>query len=78
MLSFFTLFAAIFVAVNAAGEDDLVKNVPGLIFQTNFKVYSGYLNGGKNGAWKMHYMLTESRHDPATDPLLFWFNGGPG
>ncbi|KAH7730133.1 Protein F32A5.3 [Aphelenchoides avenae] len=26
----------------------------------------------------MHYMLTESKNDPKNDPLLFWFNGGPG
>lgn len=24
------------------------------------------------------FRLTESRSDPATDPLIVWFNGGPG
>ena len=71
-------FSALLNVVYAIREDDLVKDVPGLIFKTNFKVYSGYLNGNKNGTWKMHYMLTESRNDPKNDPLLFWFNGGPG
>jgi cathepsin A (carboxypeptidase C) len=79
MLFVFIFLLAIFATSNAAGgEDDLVKNVPGLIFETNFKVYSGYLKGNENGTWKMHYMLTESRNDPKNDPLLFWFNGGPG
>lgn len=26
----------------------------------------------------LHYMFVESQNDPATDPLIIWFNGGPG
>ena len=74
----FVLLGSLIGLTNAAGEDDLVKNIPGLIFDINFKVYSGYLKANDNGTWKMHYMLTESRTDPENDPLLFWFNGGPG
>lgn len=43
-------------AAAAGGEDDRVKSVPGLIFQTNFSVYSGYLYGSNDTNWKMHYM----------------------
>ncbi|KAK5968124.1 Carboxypeptidase [Trichostrongylus colubriformis] len=59
------------------GEDDIV-NLPGLQFVANFNTYSGYLNANDNGTWQMHYMLTESRSDPSSDPLIVWFNGGPG
>ena len=40
------------------------------------KHYSGYLqpSGGKF----LHYYLVESTNNPATDPVVFWFNGGPG
>ena len=26
----------------------------------------------------LHYLFVESQADPSTDPLLIWFNGGPG
>jgi len=43
--------------------------------------YSGYLNitgaaGGKTKA--LHYIFIESLNAPATDPVVLWFNGGPG
>ncbi|VDM78364.1 unnamed protein product, partial [Strongylus vulgaris] len=59
------------------GEGDRV-DLPGVQFKVNFKTYSGYLNANDNGTWQMHYMLTESRSSPSNDPLLVWFNGGPG
>ncbi|CAD6194377.1 unnamed protein product [Caenorhabditis auriculariae] len=45
---------------------------------TNFKVYSGYVAANDAGNWQMHYTLTESKSNPDKDPLLVWFNGGPG
>ena len=36
------LFVLLDVAFSAV-DSDLVQNLPGLIFQTNFKTYSGYL-----------------------------------
>uniref|UniRef100_A0A0N4ZC93 Carboxypeptidase n=1 Tax=Parastrongyloides trichosuri TaxID=131310 RepID=A0A0N4ZC93_PARTI len=72
------LFLSLFHISYGIGEDDLVNPVPGLIFESKFKTYSGYLNGNDNGTWKMHYMLTESKSNPDTDPVLLWMNGGPG
>uniref|UniRef100_A0A8R1DXL2 Carboxypeptidase n=1 Tax=Caenorhabditis japonica TaxID=281687 RepID=A0A8R1DXL2_CAEJA len=66
------------VSVFSNGEDDLITDLPGLLFKTDFKSYSGYVDANDNGTWRMHYMLTESRSKPDTDPLLVWFNGGPG
>ena len=40
-------------------------------------MYSGYL--AVNGTPKLlHYMFVESQGNPTTDPLVIWFNGGPG
>lgn len=40
--------------------------------------YSGYLNATDTGSKQLHYVFVESQNDPSTDPVLIWFNGGPG
>ncbi|KAI6243320.1 Carboxypeptidase [Aphelenchoides fujianensis] len=85
MCSFLPLvfFSLLLVASNSrvkaeGGEDDLVANIPAINFQPNYKTYSGYLYANQQKTWKMHYMLTTSRSNKTTDPVVFWFNGGPG
>lgn len=46
----------------------------GITFSTN--TYSGYLNLTETK--NLHYMYSESMSDPVNDPLVIWFNGGPG
>lgn len=43
----------------------------------SFGLYSGYLPipGTKK---QLHYMGALSRTNPTTDPIIIWFNGGPG
>jgi len=53
---------------------DKITNLPNITFSSN--AYSGYLNVSDTKA--LHYLFFESKGDPATDPLLMWFNGGPG
>jgi len=74
----------------ATKEEDEIKNLPGLDFEPDFKHYSGnqhslraninlflgYLKGSPEH--QLFYWLTTSRHNSSTDPLIFWFNGGPG
>lgn len=38
--------------------------------------YSGYLDVTETK--KLHYMFVESQGNPSEDPVLIWFNGGPG
>ena len=40
-------------------------------------MYSGYIDIA-NTTKKIHYLLTESKNDRTKDPLIIWFNGGPG
>ncbi len=82
--------------LRSQGETDLVTDLPGLIFETNCRLYSGYVFADVERRLKMYYWwvdegrvpfiladypwfrLTESQSDSSVDPLMLWFNGGPG
>ena len=62
-------------AAMAAPKDDLMANLPDApAFQTD--TYSGYLKA--TDSKKLHYAFAESMDSPSTDPIIIWFNGGPG
>ena len=63
------------VLTQAAKKQDKVKGLPEVPYLTS-DWYSGYLDVSATG--KMHYVFVESQNDPETDPLVVWFEGGPG
>ena len=69
--------AAILAVANAADESDRVTSLPGQATFDTYPVYSGYLQI-PDMTNKLHYMFVESQNAPTTDPLVIWFNGGPG
>ena len=59
--------------------EDRVYGMPKMNNDKNFpfKMYSGFLpviGTTKN----LHYLYMESMRDPVKDPIVIWFNGGPG
>ena len=73
MLKLVALLAVVVLA-SAAPEADLMGEMPGC--KSNFKSYSGYLEVEEGKL--LHYVFTESKSSPENDPLVLWFNGGPG
>jgi cathepsin A (carboxypeptidase C) len=58
-----------------APAEDLMKRLPNASpFDT--LTYSGYLTVSETKA--LHYVFAESYSDPKNDPVIIWFNGGPG
>lgn len=63
-------------AAQASFEADRVASIPDMAVFDTYPVYSGYLE--VNSAKALHYMFIESQNAPSTDPVVIWFNGGPG
>lgn len=66
-----TMFAS------AAPSADKVDYLPGMDNFT-FNMYSGYVAVNNSVSKNLHYLFVESQNSPANDPLVIWFNGGPG
>jgi len=56
-------------------NDEIIK-LPGYNSSLPSKQYSGYLKASDTS--NLHYWLVESESNPLTDPVVIWFNGGPG
>eukprot|EP00602_Paraphysomonas_sp_CaronLab_P004870 CAMPEP_0185024084 /NCGR_PEP_ID=MMETSP1103-20130426/6997_1 /TAXON_ID=36769 /ORGANISM="Paraphysomonas bandaiensis, Strain Caron Lab Isolate" /LENGTH=485 /DNA_ID=CAMNT_0027556943 /DNA_START=59 /DNA_END=1516 /DNA_ORIENTATION=- len=61
---------------SSAWAPDEITSLPGWNGPTPTKQYSGYLN--VSDTTHLHYWFVESEANPATDPVVLWFNGGPG
>ncbi|TMS33414.1 hypothetical protein L596_001158 [Steinernema carpocapsae] len=69
-------FAAFIAFLVCFSHAEQIKKLPGVDFELNFKHYSGFFKVSENHL--LHYWFVESQNSPERDPLLFWFNGGPG
>ena len=61
----------------SAPAEDLVPELKDMAIFDTFKLYSGYLPITTTTK-SLHYMFAQSQSNPATDPVIVWFNGGPG
>jgi len=56
--------------------------LPGWTGPLPSKQYNGWINAGeapnKKGDMFFHYWFIESENDPINDPVVLWYNGGPG
>ncbi|OMJ79343.1 hypothetical protein SteCoe_20635 [Stentor coeruleus] len=61
----------------SAPASHLVTNLPGAP-SYSFQMYSGYLPIPNSNGRELYYIFTTSQNKPSTDPIVLWFNGGPG
>jgi len=68
--------------VGAAPKQYEVTSLPGWEGPLLSKTYCGFADAGTppSGEGTMHfnYIFLESENDPANDPVVVWYNGGPG
>jgi carboxypeptidase C (cathepsin A) len=61
-----------------SADSFLIDKLPGLATPPAFKQYSGFMPLGDAAGTHLFFWFVESQRAPATDPLLYWTNGGPG
>ena len=69
------VLVALLGLATAFPQEDQVKQLPDCE-PFGYGAYSGYLNVSETKA--LHYFFVESQDKPDSDPLMVWFNGGPG
>lgn len=69
------ILVLIALSLSLPAEDFIEESFPGC--NTSSHMFSGYLNV-EAGRKELHYILVESEDKWNKDPLLIWFNGGPG
>jgi len=69
---------ACILGLASADEADRVMSLPNGTESIDMTsaTYSGYLNVTETKS--LHYIYVESMDSPSFDPLVIWFNGGPG
>jgi carboxypeptidase C (cathepsin A) len=77
------LFLCFIVATLAAPAGDAISSLPGWNGPLPSAQYSGFVNVGSPpgypaGQMYYHYWFVASENNPATDPVVVWYNGGPG
>lgn len=61
--------------VAGAPQEDFMSQLPDCE-AFNVPAYSGYLDVTANKS--LHYAFVQSQNNSKTDPVVIWFNGGPG
>jgi len=74
-LNTFILINLIALCIGAPFKN-LILSLPGLKEKASFRSFSGYLKS--TGQRHLFYWFVESQNDPQKDPVVLWFNGGPG
>ena len=78
MLTSFAVLALVTSVTALSPSDFEIASLPGLDAPPTFKQYAGLLPINDGAGTELFFWFVESAKAPATDPLVFWTNGGPG
>ncbi|KAI7999635.1 Serine carboxypeptidase-like 20 [Camellia lanceoleosa] len=67
-----------FGLTEAVPANSLITKLPGFNATFPSKHYSGYVSIDGNPAKQLFYYFVKSERKPSNDPVVLWFNGGPG
>ncbi|CAI5456666.1 unnamed protein product [Caenorhabditis angaria] len=70
------IFLALIFCSSCLSSRNKLEKLPGLYFHLYSDHYTGFLNVTDDE--RLFYWFMESQNTPSVDPLIFWFNGGPG
>lgn len=73
--------SAVVAARPPPAERTEVKSLPGWTGQLPSRTWSGYIDSGappSGDKMYQHYVFVECENDPATAPVVVWYQGGPG
>uniref|UniRef100_A0A914WA28 Solute carrier family 40 member n=1 Tax=Plectus sambesii TaxID=2011161 RepID=A0A914WA28_9BILA len=79
LTSLLVLICSVFACqaqLTARAQADLITNLPDVTFSYSSRVFGGYLK--PDSTKQIYYMYLESQRSPDNDPLVMWFEGGPG
>lgn len=66
------------LVTNGVFSQTIVTYLPGFDGPLPFEMETGYVNVDSSNGVYFFYTFFKSESNPAEDPLIFWFTGGPG
>ncbi|XP_043721747.1 serine carboxypeptidase-like 45 [Telopea speciosissima] len=75
--AFLQLFISAEILETSSSETDRISELPGQP-KVSFQQFSGYITVDEKQERALFYYFVEAETNPASKPLVVWFNGGPG
>ncbi|PIA63204.1 hypothetical protein AQUCO_00200904v1 [Aquilegia coerulea] len=77
--NFYRLVLLFFISrISITFSQSIIKSLPGFDGQLPFQLETGYVGVDEYDDAQYFYYFVKSERNPSEDPLILWFDGGPG